>query len=72
MNNSIPLMIHSQNFEITVEDDFCIFLSVTLHKDFPTQNISRLELLNAYVSKVHELYQTEKEYSTLLNNFSQS
>jgi len=68
----IPIMLHSQNFDITLneDNDFNIFLSVSLHKDFKTSNISRLEMLTAYVSKVYELYLIEQEVDEILKSFN--
>lgn len=64
-------MFHSQNFEVTVEGgDFTIFLAVSLREDFTSRNISRKEMLSAYVSKVYELYEIDKGINTIVNNIS--
>ena len=65
---TLTLMLHSQKFDITIEDDFAIWLSVTLHHDFKDSNISRLEMLNAYVSKVYELYIQEQQLEKMINS----
>ena len=49
--NTLTVMVNSKNYDITVQDSFTIWLSVQMHQDFKTQNISRKELLRAYVSK---------------------
>ncbi|QSZ41219.1 hypothetical protein GJV85_03520 [Sulfurimonas aquatica] len=73
MNNTITLMVHSQNFDVAIEDeDFIIFLAVTMQQDFKNINVSRLELLNKYVSKVYELYQMENELDKIMKYFPQS
>lgn len=45
---TITLKIHSQDFDITIQDDFGL-----------TSNISRLELLRAYVRANYEVFQME-------------
>lgn len=70
--NTITLMLHSQNFNITVEEDFTIFLSVSLHNDFKNTNITRQEILSAYVGKVYELYKMENEVNKILDTLPQS
>ncbi len=67
--NTITLMLHSQNFSITVDEDFTVFLSVSLHKDFKNTNITRQEILSAYISKVYELYKMENEVNEILECF---
>ncbi len=64
--NTITIMLHSQNFDIKIEDSFTIFLSVSLHNDFKNTNITRQEILSAYISKVYELYKMEKEVDEIL------
>ena len=69
--NNLQIMLHSQNFNITLdeEDDFNIFLSVSLHEDFKQSNITRLQMLNVYVEKVYELYKIDKEANEILTIF---
>ena len=69
--NNLQIMLHSQNFTISLdeEDDFNIFLSVSLHEDFKQSNITRLQMLNAYVEKVYELYLQELEVSKIIDRF---
>ena len=67
--NTITLMLHSQNFNIRVENDFTIFLSVSLHNDFKNTNITRQEILSAYIGKVYELYKMENEIDEILECF---
>jgi len=62
-------MLNSQNFDITVNDDFVIYLSVLLHKDFKNTNITRQEILSAYIGKVYELYKMENEVDEILERF---
>ena len=68
---TFTLMIHSQNFDITIEDDFSIWFSISLLQDFTYLNINikRVDLLKAYVAKVHELYKQEKQLDSLLECF---
>ena len=65
---TLTLMIHSQNFDVTIEDDFTIWLSISLLQDLTNlnRNIKRVDLLNAYVSKVYELYKQEKQLDSIL------
>ncbi len=69
--NNFQIMLHSQNFTISLdeEDDFNIFLSVSLHEDFKQSNITRLQMLNAYVKKVYELYKIDKEVCNVIECF---
>ena len=69
--NSIPVMLHSQDFDVKLdeEDDFNIFLSVSLHHDFKTTNISRQQMLYRYIEKVYHLYEREKEVGKILELF---
>ncbi len=68
-SNTLTIMLHSQNFDITVDEDFTIFLSVSLHKDFKNTNITRQEILSAYIGKVYELYKMENEIDEILECF---
>ena len=68
-SNTLTIMLNSQNYDITIEDNFTIWLSVTLHKDFKTQNISHEEILSAYISKVYELYKMEEEVEKIIECF---
>jgi len=65
---TLTLMVHSQNYDIKVQDDFIIWLSSTFQKDFNSldTNIKRTDLLSAYISKVYELYKNDKELNILL------
>jgi hypothetical protein len=64
-------MIHSQNFDVTIEDDFSIWFSISLLQDFTyfNTNIKRVDLLKAYVSQVYELYQQEKQLDSIIECF---
>ncbi len=68
-SNTLTIMLNSQNFDITVNDDFVIYLSVLLHKDFKNTNITRQEILSAYIGKVYELYKMENEVDEILERF---
>ena len=72
--NTLTAMIHSQWFDISLneEDDFNIWLSVQMHQDFKNTNISRQELLNAYVANVYEMYKIENELDIIVESFPQS
>ena len=70
--NTLTVMVNSKNYDITVQDSFTIWLSVQMHHDFKTHNISRKELLRAYVSKVHELYLLEQKLDGVIESFPQS
>ena len=72
--NTLTVMIHSQWFDISLneEDDFNIWLSVQMHQDFKNTNISRQELLNAYVANVYEMYKIENELDIIVESFPQS
>ena len=69
--SSLDVMLHSQNFTISLdeEDDFNIYLSVSLYEDFKQSNITRLQMLNIYVEKVYELYKIENEVSKIIECF---
>ena len=69
--NTITLMVHSQNLDIELEEDndFTIFLSVSLFNDFKNSNVTRQEMLTQYVSKVYELYLNEKKVDKIINSF---
>ena len=56
--NTITLTIQSQDYDITVDDDFIIWLS---HKilDFKNTNITKQELLKKYIASLHEIFLIE-------------
>lgn len=43
--NTLTVIVKSKKYEISIEDDFTIWISDTLYKDFHNKNISRKELL---------------------------
>lgn len=58
---TITLKIHHQSFDITVKNDFVVFLAVSIHDDFGLiSNISKKELLKAYVKANYELFKMKQ------------
>ena len=66
--NTLTIMLHSQNFDIKIEDSFTIFLSVSLYNDFKDKNITRQQMLHAYILKNYALYLQEQKVNKIIES----
>ena len=61
MDKIITIKIHSQDFDVKVSDEYVMSLFFSMNEDLDLQgNNSRIDLLQAYVKSVYNLYLQSK------------
>jgi len=71
MSKKIGLHIGGRRFDVDVEDEFAVFLTLQLSKDFNTEgNNDITTVLQGYVRKVHALYLQEKKIEEISNQLA--
>jgi hypothetical protein len=73
MSKKIGLHIGGRRFDVDVEDDFAVFLTKEMSKDFNTEGNNDLTtVLQGYVRKVHSLYLQERKAEEVLNKIEKT
>jgi hypothetical protein len=67
MSKKIGLNIGGRRFDVDVEDDFALYLTKQIEKDFNADGNNDIKvLLQAYVRKNYELYTQDKKMDDIL------
>ncbi len=66
MKKKISITLSGNRFDIDLEEEFAIYLENELDKDLSlSSNNDPKKVLQAYVKKCHELFEIEKQLTTL-------
>ena len=71
MAKKISLHFGGRRFDVDVDADFAPFLQKQIADDFNAEGNNDIKvLLQAYIRKTHELYQSEKQIEELIKSLS--
>lgn len=72
MSKKIALHVAGRRFDVDVEDNFGMFLTAQMSKDFNVEGNNDIKiLLQAYVRKNHELFLQNQEIEKILKKIEE-
>ena len=67
--NTLNIKLDSQSFEIVINDDFIIWLNIQINEDFKNTNITKKEMIEAYISSVNKNFKLQKKVDEMMELF---